>query len=345
MSKTLEDRLSELKTGLRAMEQAWERTRASPGQFPEAAPWDGPAVPAPVWLGREDLLDWLTAEVRRRSGIAAGLQLRGKIDRLVDALPAPELPGWVQRLASLDRDHPDWLAIFEALTIHETYFLRDFGQLDFMRRTALAEVIGRERRQPWPRLRLWSAGCSTGEEVYSLAMLVLEALLEAGEAVPGPDGRPLVDPRWSISVLGTDLSRRALLTAEAGTYPDFGLGPFRNMPERYWRHFTPETGVTAAGGCGKVYRIGPELRNVTRFQLFNLAGREPPENEIDIALCRNVMIYFDSEGKRRVLEMLHRALRPGGHVLLGPTDVPADPTLFKVVWGPATVIYRKREDG
>jgi chemotaxis protein methyltransferase CheR len=288
-----------------------------------------------------EVVAWLSAEVCRRVGITLNGSLRSKLEKIAEAQPPGKLGQWIERLAGLDSSDPEWLSFVEMLTVHETYFMRDPGQFDFVRRQAMAKVIAGQKDRTRPALRLWSAACSTGEEAYSLAMLAVDTLAAAGEAVIDAVGHVRYLRPWVIEVVGSDLSRQALRTAEAAIYQEFGLGPFRNLPQYCWRFFERTGRGDSPIEGGSIWQVHPDIRRLVRFQQFNLLNSNPPVEQVDIVFCRNVLIYFDANGRRRVFKLIHSLLNTDGFAVFGPTDVPDDPHLFKAHWGPSTVIYQK----
>ncbi len=331
-STALSERLEQLRTIL--------QQQSAP--FP-TAPVSAQQSPPPVSAASADIVHWLAGEVRRRAGIAVNDSVRAKLDKITTKLAPGELPGWAERLAATGDDHPEWLSLVETLTVHETYFLRDPGQYDFVRRAGLADIIAGQKNVPNPSLRLWSAACSTGEEAYSLAILALEALEDAGEAEIDDRGRIHLRRNWTVNVLGSDLSRQAVRAAETAVYHTFGLGAFRGLPQSYWRFFEPVeiSGAGAPPDGGKSWRILSQIRRLVSFRQFNLMSPEAPAKDLDVVFCRNVLIYFDQPGKRHVFKLIHRALKNGRLAVFGPTDIPDPPEMFKAQWGTATVIYRK----
>jgi len=288
-----------------------------------------------------DLRARLLALIEARTGIEPGAGGAGdRVDRLLAAMPMAAVPSWLSALEAEATDGPGWMSLVETLTVNETYFFRDPDQLAFIRGQVLDRVIAGQLRQERPRLVCWCAGCATGEEAYTLAMLIVEALREAGEAELRGDGRILIQPRWRISVLGTDLDRSALATAQAGRYADFPMGPFRSLPEPLFGYFEPPEPGRFSGAPLRVVR--PELRALVGFQSFNLAAAEPPVRDANLVLCRNVLIYLSDRTRSHAQALFHRALARDGTLALGPTDVLRQPDLFQPVWGPSTVIYRKR---
>jgi len=195
--------------------------------------------------------------------------------------------------------HLDEAAVLDELaneiTIHETYFFRDVHQFDAIARTILPEVIG--RRGPDHVLRIWSAGCATGEEPYSLAMLLDQERL-GGRA----------------RVLGTDLARRALEQARRGRYSDWSLrGPGAVRAKPY----------LAPQGTG--WEVIPRIRELVDLAYVNLAtDRYPSLAEglwgMDLIVCRNVLIYFGERTIAAVARRLHATLAEGGWLVLGASD-------------------------
>ncbi len=183
-----------------------------------------------------------------------------------------------------------WLgALVDASMVGETYFFRHPEQM-----AALQERLFRTADPARP-LSIWSAGCSSGEEAYSLGM----ALVEAGRP-PGLD-----------EILATDVSERALAVARAGVY---GAWSLRRLDAERRRRF-----LRAAHAGSEVV---PEIRRVVRLARHNLVKDALPGGDFDLVLCRNVLIYFDSRTAGEVLRRLAAALRPGGLLVLGPTEIP-----------------------
>lgn len=204
------------------------------------------------------------------------------VDQLVCLLDEP-------RRRSSDRDLAT--EVVEALLNNETYFFRDKPTFDQLPSEILPLLA--ERRRDTKRLTIWSAGCSTGQEVHSLAML----LAEQKDRWAG----------WSIDILGTDVSHKAIRAARSGLYSQFeiqrGLGVAQML-----RHFEE----TPAG-----WQILEEVRRTTRFQQHNILTEPPLRQPVDLILCRNVLLYFDVETRRRAFARLSGALAPDGFLMLG----------------------------
>jgi len=181
--------------------------------------------------------------------------------------------------------------VVEALLNNETYFFRDKPTFDQLPQEILPELA--RRRSNVKRLSIWSAGCSTGQEVYSLAML----FAEQKERWHG----------WTIELLGTDVSHRAVNAARSGLYSQFevqrGLGVAQML-----RHFEE----TAYG-----WQIREDTRRMVHFRQHNVLGPHPGRQPFDLVLCRNVLLYFDRTTRAAAFERLASAVMPDGFLMLG----------------------------
>jgi len=212
--------------------------------------------------------------------------------------------------------------LIEALTIGETYFFRHRSYFDMLEKRVLPELIAERRKTR--QLRIWCAGCATGEEAYSLAILVSRLL-------PDPDA-------WQVSILATDLNGTFLARADAGLYSEWS---FRETDAAFREaHFTAE---------GTRYRIRGEFRRRVRFAPLNLAAESYPSAAngtaaVDLILCRNVLLYFAPELARQVVGRLRAALVPGGWLVLGPSDpLPGLLAGFDMHASDHAIVYRRAE--
>ena len=187
--------------------------------------------------------------------------------------------------------------LLDAVTIQETHFFRNLPQIDALRRDVLPDLLRRNRATGRP-LTIWSAGCSTGEEPYTIAMLLLELLAEHG---PHP-----------VRIVGTDVSAAALDVARAGVYS--GRTIQLAEPSAVERWFDPQ-----ADGS---FSVAQPVRDLVEFDLQNLVIDEPPfsSGEVDLIVCRNVTIYFGKETTTRLVGSFHRLLAVGGYLLLGHAE-------------------------
>jgi chemotaxis protein methyltransferase CheR len=234
--------------------------------------------------------------IRRETGITPAVN-RDNVLRSALRRAAPELePGAFLRAATDPVRGRDLMQrLIDEVTVQETTFVRDRAQLDSIPWSGLlhsAQAAGSAV------IRVWSAGCATGEEPYTLALLAAEAFAPA----PPP-----------VDVLGTDISSRALAAAQAGRYRERAIRALDDRLRR--RYLQPQADGT--------YLVGDGLRKLVRYRRHNLARDPlPPPGEagFDVITCRNVLIYFEEPAAERVLERLDHSLRPGGKLLLGAAD-------------------------
>ncbi|HLJ64818.1 MAG TPA: protein-glutamate O-methyltransferase CheR [Stellaceae bacterium] len=278
------------------------------------------------------LVRHLMEGVERRTGLDVGATLIEKLLALTARSSLGALESWVMELEGKPPPAPEWQAVIEALTVHETYFLRDPLQLNFLA-GRLPNLIAEAEAERRYELRLWSVGCATGEEAYSLAMLALDALVAAGKARERVDGI-IPAPPWRIEVLGSDLSITALKRAREGLYETGPLSSCRDLPPAYHRYFE-------AHQDGKRRGVRADLRRIVQFEPFNLMRDEAPPASFDLVLCRNVLIYLSERARTHALGLLESAVRAGGYLMLGATDSLGEKTSFETIWGRDAVIYRR----
>ncbi len=181
--------------------------------------------------------------------------------------------------------------VVEALLNNETYFFRDKPTFDQLPEDVLPELA--QKRASAKRLSIWSAGCSTGQEVHSIAMM----FADQGTRWDG----------WTIDILGTDISHSAIAAARQGNYSQFEVQRGLGVTEML-RHFD-ET--------DKGWQIHENVRAFTRFQQHNVLHDSPSRQKFDLVLCRNVLLYFDPLTRQAAFERLRSALAPDGYLMLG----------------------------
>ena len=219
---------------------------------------------------------------------------------------------------------PELQPLLDEVTIQETHFFRNPPQARALRQHVLPELV-REASTRGRRVRIWSAGCSTGDEPYSIAMVLRELL-------PSTAG-------WDLKVIATDISAGALAHAREGTYGPRALR--LASPEQLARFFVPV-------GDGR-HRVRPEVRELVEFRHGNLVLDPPPGDGLDLVLCRNVTIYFDRDTTRDLVRRLHGSLRDGGYLFLGHSEtlwqVSEDFRLVTIGTGEgAAFAYRRLDD-
>jgi chemotaxis protein methyltransferase CheR len=217
--------------------------------------------------------------------------------RLVSRLALHNLAGFREyyQFLKYDRKKEEELSdIMDILTTNETYFFRESFQLKAFTDEILPELKTLKERER--TLRIWSAGCSTGEEPYTIAMLILEKNLFPG---------------WRIEIVGSDISQRVVQHARKGVY---GKSSFRCTEERYVKRFFTQV--------EEGFRINDEVRELVSISHMNLfdANRLALLGKMDLVFCRNVIIYFDMASKKRVIDAFYATLREGGFLLLGHSE-------------------------
>jgi len=228
----------------------------------------------------------------------------------------------------------EWQELISLLTVTETYFFRDQGQMSLLKNQLLPELIERRRDLSLthcnpangqfyrPTLRLWSAGCSTGEEAYSLAIMVKELI---------PDYQA-----WDILILGTDINQPAIALAQQGIYSDWSF-----------RAITPEIKSRYFRSYKKGWKIDPAIRAMVTFQPGNLMQDNYPAyassiHDFDLIICRNVFIYFDFNAIAQVIDKFYCSLAPGGFLLTGHTELHTHKTeAFQVKNFPQSAAYQR----
>ena len=249
--------------------------------------------------------------------------LAERLAKRLDKLGLPDCGAYLDFLQDGAAGETESDALIAELTIGETYFFRHREQLDALRLTVFPEIIRRNAASR--RLRIWSAGCASGEEPYSLSILLKD---EFKRELAG----------WEVSILGTDINRDFLARAREGKYGEWA---FRTNSDEFKQGcFRPS---------GKFWVLNPEYREGITFQYHNLAKHPFPSlvqniAAFDLIVCRNVMIYFSAEGFGMIIPRFHDCLVEEGWLLLGHSEVVTlSPSPFKAV--PANGIYLYRRGG
>jgi len=247
--------------------------------------------------GKQYLVDNRLSQLARREGLTSAQDV---IDRL-RAAPA----GPLQR------------KVIEAMTTTETLFFRDAKPYEALRNTILPELVrlrGGERR-----LQLWSSACSSGQEPYSLGMLMREHFPALGA--------------WSVRVLATDISTEMLARSRIGRYSQLEVG--RGLPTSYLAKYFDK--------AGRDWQIRDDVRKMIEFRELNLAGPWTAMAPTDLVMLRNVLIYFDVATKRQILARIRKILRPGGFLMLGTAETTMNlDDGFELQRSDGTTYYRVR---
>ncbi len=202
--------------------------------------------------------------------------------------------------------------LLENLTINETSFFRNKAQLELFHKYILDELIRRKQAHRDYSLRIWSAGCSTGQEPYTLAMLVADSLAyyylrnPLSGSLPSP--KPLIPPPWKVEIIASDISYSVLRAAQEGTYSETQMA---SVDYSYRLRYFDKT--------GERYSVKKALKEVVHFDFHNLKTEYLPQRN-DVIFCRNVMMYFDVAEQKRLLEKFARCLNVPGYLFVGHAE-------------------------
>ena len=196
-----------------------------------------------------------------------------------------------------DASSAELTAMLDHLSTNLTSFFREMAHFDHLRSVVIPELLRRKRDTA--QIRIWSSGCSTGEEPYSLAILLTDTF---------PELRC-----WDVKILATDLSTRVLARAREGQYETARVA---QMPQSLLtKYFTAE-----GRGVGRAYRVNDSIRSMVTFARLNLMEGWPMKGPFDVIFCRNVMIYFDKPTQTRLVQRYHDILAPGGVLMVGHSE-------------------------
>jgi len=202
--------------------------------------------------------------------------------------------------------------LLENLTVNETSFFRNKAQLDLFHKYILDDLLHRKQDRRDCTIRLWSAGCSTGQEPYTLAMLVADALayyyLRNPVPYEMPTPKPLVPPPWKVEILASDISYSALRAAQEGTYNEGQMG---SVDYSYRLRYFDK--------IGERYAIKKSVKELVHFDFHNLKTEFLPQRN-DMIFCRNVMMYFDEPEQRRLIDKFARCLNQDGYLFVGHAE-------------------------
>lgn len=260
-------------------------------------------------------LDFRTSQSSRlERGLSAMLRTEG--------VPAAQAATYLQELWTLPTASPEWARLSRHFTIGETYFFRDQASFDAIRETVLPDLLAiAHRESSQRRLRIWCAGCATGEEPFSLAMLLDQLRI-------GP-------PEVLVEILATDVNIAALDAARSGVYREWAL---RATPAAIRAQYFK------AAGQGH-YELSAAIRSRVTFQMHNLADETGPlglGDQPDLVLCRNVLMYFVPETAKRIILRLQEQLKDGGWLVTAPSEASADSySQLTAVNFPGAILFRK----
>ena len=237
--------------------------------------------------------------------------LHDRLQRRLRACGMDTFYNYYRLLTSRD-GKAEFTALLENLTVNETSFFRNRPQLDLFQKVILERALQhKQARRDWT-LRLWSAGCSTGQEPYTLAMIICDALayyyLRNPLPFEMPATKPLIPPPWRVEILASDISYSVLHTAQEAVYSEHQMeGVDYSYRLRYFDK------------CGDRYSVKSAVKELVQFDFHNLKTEFLPQRN-DIIFCRNVMIYFDEAEQKRLIEKFRRCLNPEGYLFVGHAE-------------------------
>jgi chemotaxis protein methyltransferase CheR len=216
------------------------------------------------------------------------------------------------RLLISDSGREELMSLLQNLTVNETSFFRNKAQLDLFHKQILEEVIRQKHDKREHQIRIWSAGCSTGQEAYTIAMLVADSLAYHQLRMP-PSGdakwpKPLVPPPWKVEIPASDINYSVLRAGQEGLYNEHQMA---TVDYAYRLRYFDKVGDR--------YAVKATIKELVHFDFHNLKTEFLPLTN-DVIFCRNVMMYFDEAEQRRLVEKFYRCLNPGGYLLVGHAE-------------------------
>ncbi len=273
---------------------------------------------------KTDLLELFTKTIAAETGLQIRAQDLGNLSQKILArikiLKIANLEQYYQLLNSQTQEAiEEWKKLIISLTTTETYFFRDRGQINLLKNVILPELISKKRLLNNKTLRLWSAGCSTGEEPYSLAILVRELI---------PDWQD-----WNIFILGTDVNETVLEKAKKAIYSSWSFRQVDfQVQSRYFQVMKGE------------WKLDDDIKNMVNLSSHNLVKDDYPEN-LDLIVCRNVFVYFKQDVISLVIKKFYQALVLEGYLITAHAELHGQSLDgFKVKIFPESLVYQKSKD-
>lgn len=220
--------------------------------------------------------------------------VKARLAKRTRQLKLPTLEAYIAYVRG-DTSGRELVSMLDALSTNLTYFFREPAHFNFLKDKVLPQIQQRGNK----RLRIWSAGCSSGEEPYSIAMLLREHIANVSS--------------WDARVLATDLSTRVLAMATRGEY---GKERFRETPPQLVQRYFD----VVQSAPSKIYKASKDIRSMIHFARLNLMEPWPMKGPFDVIFCRNVMIYFDKPTQSRLVNRYYDLLAPGGYLFLGHSE-------------------------
>jgi chemotaxis protein methyltransferase CheR len=249
-----------------------------------------------------DEFDRITDFVYRKVGIRFEAKkvyfVSKRIDTRMEALDIASPSDYLRYLKFSDPQGFEFQNLVNLLTVNETYFFRDFLQFEAFAEHCLSEVVARKIAVGDNKIRIWSAGCSTGEEAYTISIILHEMFDDVGQ--------------WDVKILASDIDENVLKRAASG---DYDLRSVKEVPGEYLTKYFQK-------GRNGTYHIGKKARELVSFEHLNLSGMSTVrlKKGFDFIFCRNVLIYFDDFSRKKIVDHFYVALNKGGFIFLGPSE-------------------------
>ncbi len=244
----------------------------------------------------------LTGFIYRKTGIRLESQklyfLTTRVKKRMEAIRSESVLEYIRILRFGDPQGTEFQQLVNLLTVNETYFFRDFPQLQAFAEHCLQEVIAQKRKRGDRKLRIWSAPCSSGEEPYTLA-IILQVMLEN------------ID-EWEVEIVASDIDENMINLGEMATYD---LRRLRDVPPEYLSQFFNRREKNR-------YKVNSKIRHMVQFEHVNLSDNTAIRNKsaFDFIFCRNLLIYFDDISRKKLVDQFYIALNRGGYIFLGSSE-------------------------
>lgn len=245
--------------------------------------------------------------------------LNKRVGARMDALGMDTVAEYIRYLRFID-EGAELQQFVNLITVNETYFFREFSQLQAFAEVCLAEVIERKMTRGDRKIRIWSAGCSSGEEPYTLAVIMREMLDDHQD--------------WEIDIVATDIDQVILQRARDAVYCERSI---KEVPDEYLEKYFS----TSSNGT---YRLSKAIKDMVSFEHLNLSNKPALrlQRSFDFIFCRNVLIYFDDESRKDVVDHFYVALNKGGFIFLGSSESASRiTTSFKIRRAGEMLVYYK----
>lgn len=256
--------------------------------------------------------------IYRAAGIKLNIQKKGLlISRLIKRLKKHNMDSFTEYYKKVKADEEELVEMLNCISTNTTKFFREKHHFEYLKNKVMPELL--KNKADERIIRIWSAGCSTGEEPYSIAIAVCEALKEIPPNPPLLKGGRGDLGGWDIKILATDISTKVLRTADAGIYE------YEQLPEEMPKEIISRYFLKGNKENEGLIKVKDFIRDKIRFRRLNLKdGEYPLKRSFDVIFCRNVMIYFDDGMKRHVISKFHQHLSDRGHLFLGHSETVFD---------------------